>query len=223
MNGGGGSSKDSFVTGSNFDLGLGTIKQGGTISPVGGFGGGQIGYNWQIAAPWVVGLEADIQAGSIQDSNTVTVFNNGGFDFDDGALVAYAKTNLDWFGTVRVRAGYTFYDNRVLSYVTGGVAFGGVKDTLTVSEHSGGEPLLFGSVSSNKTKTGWIIGSGIEGFITPALTLRAETDYMSLGSTTLATGTQPDGGGFDAPFGSATLNHKYWFTRLGLNYKFGTW
>lgn len=214
-------SKDSHVTGFNTEAEFPSTTTGGAvIDPVGGFGGGQIGYNWQVAPQWVAGFEADIQGGSIQDSATATA---GSPNADDGPLFAYAKTNLDWFGTVRARVGYTFLDQRVLSYVTGGFAFGGVRDTLSVSEASSGEPLLFGTVSSHTTKTGWIVGYGIEGYFTPALSLRVESDYMSLGSTTLATGTQADGGGFDFPFATANLNHKYWLLRAGLNYKFGTW
>ena len=49
------------------------------------------------------------------------------------------------------------------------------------------------------------------------------TTKKSLGSTPLATGTNPGAGGFDIPSGTATLEHKYWLFRVGLNYKFGTW
>jgi outer membrane immunogenic protein len=217
-------SKDSHVTGFNGDdvfIGGPTTTGGAVIDPVGGFGGGQIGYNWQTAPNWVVGLEADIQGGSIQKSATAVVA--AGVASPDSPLVASATNKLDWFGTVRARVGYTFLDQRVLTYVTGGFAFGGVRDSLSVAEISEGA-LLFGSTGSNTTKTGWIVGYGIEGYFTPALSLRVESDYMSLGSSTLATGTNCDENcANDIPFATANLNHKYWLLRAGLNYKFGTW
>lgn len=107
--------------------------------------------------------------------------------------------------------------------MTGGFAFGGVRHSLSVTEVSEGV-LLFGSTGSNTTKTGWIVGYGIEGYFTPTLSLRAESDYMSLGSTTLATGTNCDESCTnDVPSATANLEHKYWLFRVGLNYKFGTW
>src|SRR5262245_23259959 len=41
----------------------------GTLEPSGGFGGGQIGYNWQApGSNWVWGIETDLQGASIKDS-----------------------------------------------------------------------------------------------------------------------------------------------------------
>jgi outer membrane immunogenic protein len=66
-------------------------------------GGGQIGYNYQFGANFLVGIEADIQGTSI-----------GGFE------------KLPWFGTVRGRAGYLIMPT-LLVYGTGGFAYGGVQ------------------------------------------------------------------------------------------------
>src|SRR5262249_22306178 len=63
----------------------------GGISPSGGFGGGQIGYNWQ-SSHFVLGVEADLQGASVEDKAT---------DF----LGTVAKSRLDFFGTVRGRLG----------------------------------------------------------------------------------------------------------------------
>ena len=63
----------------------------------GGFGGGQIGYNWQGLfgySPWVIGIEADFQGAGISDSV--------GFGPD------YLQNSLNWFGTVRGRARLRF-------------------------------------------------------------------------------------------------------------------
>jgi outer membrane immunogenic protein len=88
----------------------------GAPDPSGGFGGGQIGYNWQ--GVWhpnlVLGIEADFQGSGISDK-----------DF------AGDKSELNWFGTVRGRIGYAF--DRTLIYGTGGFAYGNIKNTGTFS------------------------------------------------------------------------------------------
>ena len=64
----------------------------------------------------MLGVEADIQGSGINDT------------FKDN----YAKysSNLDWFGTVRGRVGYSF--DRALVYATGGFAYGSVDNEITV-------------------------------------------------------------------------------------------
>jgi outer membrane immunogenic protein len=62
-------------------------------SPQGGFGGGQIGYNWQtgsILGPIVLGVEADIQGAGLSDDRT---------NFVIGASKTSYGQKLDWFGT----------------------------------------------------------------------------------------------------------------------------
>src|SRR5215475_6180515 len=76
--------------------GGGESTNGGDLSPSGGFGGGQIGYNWQglfgLSSSWVLGIEADIQGSGISDS---AVIGN-----------TSVESSLNWFGTVRGRVGY---------------------------------------------------------------------------------------------------------------------
>ena len=92
--------------------------------PQGVIGGVQAGYNWQ-AGKFVVGLEADIQASDIHGSAVVTpIIQNNGVPFP-GAGFLSASQRIDWFGTVRARAGFTPVD-RLLLYVTGGLAYGNV-------------------------------------------------------------------------------------------------
>jgi outer membrane immunogenic protein len=202
-----------------------------TLDPRGGFFGGQVGYNWQFAPQWVAGIEADIQGAGINGSATAAALNPVAGDGNDpnAPVNANAKTKLDWFGTVRGRLGYTF--DRTLIYATGGFAFGGVKDTLSVSEVSEGLPLA-GAATSNKTLTGFAVGGGWEWMFAPRWSLKGEYQYIDLGSTTLATSAvnttsfgeglgQPDC--CDAPSGSTKISHTYHTVRLGLNYKFGAY
>jgi len=108
--------------------------------PDGFIGGGQIGYNWQYSPLIVVGLEADFQGAVEKDSGTLT----GNFSGQEtppfsglvtGSASINYQTKIDWFGTVRGRIGYLFGDGTVMTYVTGGLAYGKVdlEATSTVS------------------------------------------------------------------------------------------
>src|SRR6516165_1754793 len=104
-----------------------------TVYPDGFIGGGQIGYNWQFSPIWVVGLEADFQGAVEKDHNTLTnSFSGPGFIFPNGnapvvgtTVLDYA-TKIEWFGTVRGRIGYVWGNGNVMSYLTGGLAYGRV-------------------------------------------------------------------------------------------------
>jgi outer membrane immunogenic protein len=94
-----------FYAGVN--AGYGSSGRTDYLDPTGGFGGGQMGYNWQ-SGHFVFGLETDFQGAGISDSNF----------FD--------KSTMNWFGTVRGRLGYAF--DRTLVYATGGFAYGQVEN-----------------------------------------------------------------------------------------------
>ncbi len=83
-------------------------------------GGGQVGYNWQ-ASNWLFGLEADVQGSGEKGSSTIVCVACG-----DGPsnITSTLTQKLDWFGTVRGRAG-VLVTPAVLLYATGGLAYGG--------------------------------------------------------------------------------------------------
>ena len=153
--------------------------------PQGGFGGGQIGHNFQ-SGPLVYGLETDFQGGYLGATSS---------DLS-------SKESVDWFGTVRGRVGYAF--GHALIYGTGGFAYGDVR------QHA----IDNGSVlSSNGTQTGWVAGGGIEYKINPAWSLKAEYQYMDLGSATLTDAANTPS--------TNSLDTSFQTVRLGLNYRFG--
>ncbi|MBN8934729.1 MAG: porin family protein, partial [Rhizobiales bacterium] len=125
----------------------------------GGFGGGQIGYNWQApGANWVLGVEADVSGGDI--GNDVTVPGVGS-----------ASTSINVMGTVRGRVGFLFTP-QTLVYTTAGFAWARNKVDINV-------PGLL-VASSSATHTGWAAGAGIEHAFAPNWTARLEylhTDY----------------------------------------------
>ena len=88
-------------------------------------GGGQIGYNWQFAPNWVIGIEGDISGTGIRET-TIAPITIGGIPLG-GDYTHTTKRDITWLASVRGRLGYTA--NRWLIYVTGGGAWGRVEGT----------------------------------------------------------------------------------------------
>ncbi len=171
----------------------------GGVAPAGGFGGGQIGYNWQgILHPHLVlGVEADIQGSGIKDSGT-DKFNN-----------TYSS-ELDYFGTVRGRVGYAV--DRALVYFTGGFAYGGVKNENVLPA---GGPLVY---DISRTATGYVLGGGLEYKITPAWSVKGEYQYINLGKNDPV---DPAGKTYSSIAGNTLTDDAFHTVRVGLNYHIG--
>lgn len=185
------------------------------LSPGGWFGGGQLGYNLQRDR-LVFGVEADFQGAGIVGSTATEALSQGGNLVTD----AWAKSRLDWFGTLRARAGYAFGGS--LLYATGGFAFGGVRDSLSWTITNGGNS-LGDSAGRNTTLTGYTVGGGLETAVTPSWSIKAEYQYINLGADSLSGSDSACGlilnNCQDAGGASAKFDHTYQTFRLGLNYK----
>ena len=214
----------------------------------GGFGGGQIGYNWVFPggyggaggygggpAGWLVGVEADIQGASLHRSSPVLFFPDVSAPttdaFADSATLT-ADSRLDWFGTLRGRLG--FATGPVLFYGTGGLAFGGVRNNLLATFTDGGlTPVTAVGLNSfnnnnNNTRWGWVAGVGIEWMFAPNWSIKGEYQYIDLGSVTQTSTALVSS--FDAGAGApetegviATrrVNERFNTVRVGVNYHFG--
>ena len=174
------------------------------LDPAGLIGGGQIGYNWQTAN-WVLGLEADLQ-GSTQRDNKPCLFtcNFQSLNFDQ---------KMSWFGTVRVRLGYSV--GASLFYATGGLAYGDVKTEVVAIT-----PLPPATTyTTSHTKTGYAIGAGVEtpvnlfGWFGKNWTSKTEYLFVDLGRTTDVLGIN----GFN--YSTRVQEHIF---RTGLNYHFNS-
>jgi outer membrane immunogenic protein len=167
------------------------------LSPQGGLGGGQIGYNWQtdsLLGPIVYGLEADIQGAGLSDDRTNV----------NGPLVATTyNQKIDWFGTVRGRIGRA--TGPVLSYVTGGYAYGSVKTSITED----GIGTVF---SNNKMQNGWVVGSGVEAALGGNWTGKIEYLYLNMGNKSYA---------FEPLAQTLNTEVRENIFRIGLNYRVG--
>lgn len=151
-------------------------------------GGGQIGYNYQMGA-FVVGLETDFQG-------------TGGTGHINGSApgnALVAKSSIPWFGTIRGRLGYAV--NNWLFYVTGGGAYADNELKGTVNG------VNFGDV--DKVGWSWTLGGGIEAFVAPRWSVKAEYLYIDTpDSVPLPARTTASG--------HANTN----IVRVGLNYHF---
>jgi outer membrane immunogenic protein len=146
----------------------------------GGLVGGTVGYNWQGAgSPVVWGLEADLDWSSIKGSTAC-------------APGVTCETRNNWLGTARGRIGYAF--DRILPYVTGGLAVGNVKNSIS------------GFGDSSTTKAGYALGGGVEAALAGPWTAKVEYLYADLGRSSAPLGT-------DARVKVNTV-------RAGLNYRF---
>jgi outer membrane immunogenic protein len=215
-------------------------------------GGGQIGYNWQRDR-WVLGLEADIQGsgqkgggngvcpgGPATSTTTLPAAVNGPcsvgqtgdtipFNVPAFPVATSVDQKLTWFGTVRGRVGATFTPT-VLGYVTGGLAYGEVSSTNTVTGFNQlgpqgvNVPPAFAAVSASSnnrsTRAGWTVGAGIEGVISGNWTAKVEYLYVDLGNISGSFVTP-----IIAPTGAVTSRYSSHITdnilRVGVNYKWG--
>ena len=146
-------------------------------------------------AAGVWGLEADLQWSGEKGSggfNCGAVAVTGGaclpgFTFLPAAAAGGTTLTLDqqieWFGTVRARAGILVTPD-VLLYATGGLAYGSVKTTATLSSFTPAvlPPVVVASSTSSSTNAGWTVGAGIEGKFTRNWSARLEYIYMDLGN-----------------------------------------
>jgi len=184
--------------------GAATLNSTGSIEPEGWFGGGQIGYNYQMVNNVVIGVEADLFFADKNDSRSYSAFAPGiGLGAESyGAISAEIET----FGTVRARLGYAF--DRFMPYVTGGLAWANVKVRDQWADYNGGVLVSSGSSSRSETEWGWAIGGGMEYAFTDNWTAKVEYMYTDIGSVTWDRRSSSD---FDVT--SSTL-------KVGVNYKF---
>jgi len=192
FNGGAGWSADTPVV--SITTNLGGFAAAKKLDADGGFGGAQIGYNWQRGA-FVFGVEADLEVSNIKDHYS-QLFGANFFD---------ARKQLDYFSTVRGRLGYAF--GNVLVYGTGGFATGFVHNRVFVN--------FVADAHRDDTETGFAAGGGIEYAITPRISLKAEYQFIDLGSYRLSAPVVPPNG---VIITTNTLDNNFNTVRAGINF-----
>jgi outer membrane immunogenic protein len=171
-------------------------------------GGGQIGYNWQFTN-WLVGLEADIQGTSVDNTALVHTAVPG-----MNAVDNTVSSKLQWLGTVRGRIGF-LPQNNWLIFVTGGLAYGEVENSATIFNVA---PLSY-SGSSSDLKTGWTLGGGTEWAFARNWSAKLEYLYYDLGKTTVTLSQVIGDPAFAGTFAARFTNNGH-IARAGINYHF---
>jgi opacity protein-like surface antigen len=137
------------------------------VSVSGGFGGLQMGYNYQVARNWFFGVEQDIWFGKISGSEVQR--------FPAPAI----STEADFGGTVRGRFGFVF-DNRALLYTTAGIALawntGGLQFQNAAQQAAAGADRL--SYSERNLHLGFALGEGVEWSLGHNLSLKTEYQFL---------------------------------------------
>jgi outer membrane immunogenic protein len=194
--------------------GTSTSEPGVAVTPRGGLGGVQVGYNWQAAPHWLAGFEADLQGTAQNDTvcSSVVCFNQTGAAGGPGFEIITVQHQLDYFGTLRGRLGYVH--NNTLFYGTGGLAFGHVRETVHLST-SGGTLLDQGTT---KDLTGYVVGGGIEASLWGGWSAKGEYLYMNLGNLSQNIDASALQAGTSIVSNSTVRDH---IVRLGLNYHIG--
>ena len=134
--------------------------------------GGFFGYNYQWNN-FVLGVEAGANYVDLSDSfNSGLIFVPASGD----SVGVRHSVETNFVGTFGPRIGYAF--NRLLLYVTGGVAFGDVKFSQEVVEP---EFLFVERGSTDDIEVGWMAGGGLQYCLTEHWSVRAEYRYTDLG------------------------------------------
>jgi outer membrane immunogenic protein len=172
------------------------------VAPAGGLFGGQAGFNWQTGA-MVLGIEGDAewadQRGASCGLSCSATLNP--------VIYITADQRLDWLASVRGRVGWA--NEGYLFYVTGGGAFGGVKETDSF-------PAIPATASFSQNRSGWTAGGGVEAHLWGNWTGKLEYLHFDLGNMTNS---------FAFAAGPTVLNTtssvRDDVVRAGLNYKLG--
>jgi len=213
-------------------MGLNTVADpfgpsifGDQIHSPGYFGGGQIGWNVQLpGSNFVWGVELDASLANLDGTNTC-------FAFSGNFASLNCRAHTDAFGTATGRVGWAFGPfGRSLVYAKGGLAWAHSNVDMIVNDAFllGGVGVAGNASSTSFTSVGWTIGVGAEYALTPHWTVKAEYDFMDLGSTDVTSPSRSNAlipptfttGNFVA-LPVTSVSQQIHAFKLGMNYKLG--
>ncbi|WP_159011095.1 outer membrane beta-barrel protein [Bradyrhizobium sp. S69] len=182
--------RDPFSVGGTTAFGItetpGTVPLSSNNSSV--TGGGQIGYRWQQpGSQWVGGVEADFNWADLKRTQTLTA---GLLSPTTGVFVPgdSLSTKTDFQSSIRGNLGLTF--DRLLWYVTGGVAFANTQASANfIQTTSGGVNFPASSGSQTKTLVGGTVGTGLTYALNKNWDIGAEYRFTSYGASDYGLGS----------------------------------
>jgi len=162
-------------------------------------GGGQVGCNLQIGGNWVIGVEADASAANIEGDITQTVLG----------ITGTAQAQTDWLASATGRIGWSW--DRWLIYVKGGAAWAGDKYSAFI-------PVFNEFLEASETRTGWIVGAGLEWAFWNNWSAKAEYNYYDFGTDTVTLSGTFAGAPIIVP--GIDVRQRISVGKLGVSYRF---
>jgi outer membrane immunogenic protein len=181
-----GSPFDGFYVGGNIGYGGGNFSGSAaglseSQSGSGVVGGGQLGYN-KTFGNWLLGLETDFQGSGISGGN-----NSNGI-----------QSNLNWFGTTRVRTGFLVAPNWLL-FASGGAAYGQAQLSA------------FGNqLQVNAPGVGWAAGVGTQYAFNQNWSVGLEYLHVDLSGLSANIGNLNLNSQVSSDIGRVRLDYKFW-------------
>jgi outer membrane immunogenic protein len=169
------------------------------------FGGGQLGYNRQLGSSFVLGIQGDFDWSDVGaetrqvESDETQIYN----------------TENDWTATIALRAGFTSWNNRIWTYVTGGAAITHWNYDNVHLEPD--ETITRDEFKTDETRVNAMVGFGMEYAINCRWSVNVEYRHLFLGRDTI-TGIALDDGDREKESYDTELHQDS--VRASLNYKF---
>jgi outer membrane immunogenic protein len=207
----------------DWELGGGVIGQG-KIN--GGFGGGQVGYNWQVNT-LLFGVQADGDWGNIRGSARLPLgLSPDGRCFSGGDQTADCSTTYSGMVNLTARMGYLVTPSTLI-YGKAGINWSALDFKVNnVIDITGG---TCGPIGTNRggyaTQTEWrsgvTAGLGVEQRVYDHFTVFGEYDVVDNGGSTINNFTGGTGtGGCTANFSAKTTTRALNIFKVGVNYQF---
>jgi outer membrane immunogenic protein len=162
-------------------------------------GGGQVGCNLQIGANWIIGVEGDASAANIEGDITQTVLG----------ITGTAQAQTDWLASVTGRIGWTW--DRWLLYAKGGAAWAGDKYSAFI-------PVFNEFLQGSETRTGWVVGAGLEWAFWNNWSAKVEYNYFDFGTDTVTLSGTFAGAPIIVP--GIDVRQRISVAKIGINYRF---
>lgn len=175
------------------DCGGGAHGGGASADGSGFLGGVQVGYNYQFAPNWLIGVEGQFSWTGI----------DGDASWTHNQEPHTASFGINWVTTLGPRLGYIYGPG--FFYVKGGVAWADIDYNHTHMSHA---------VSGSATDTGWFVGAGIEHSLWSQWSVKFEYNYIDLGSKDVAL----TGGNHHVTF---NVDQQIHIVKAGINFRFG--
>ena len=169
---------------------------GGMTNPLdssGALGGFQLGWNWQFARHWLLGVEGEVSWSSIEART----------NYINTATAVTLQSDYNNMQTLAARVGYV--QGPLLTYVKAGGAFTSIQYAMSAA---GG---VNGSATVNAERSGWMFGTGIEYKLSRAWSAKAEYSFLDFGTDTV-------GSNLIAPGDQLAARDQVHEVKAGVNY-----